>query len=218
MDDIKRISVNVPDGVGNNVSMGSGCYTKHILVDMTPKKERRDKCEDYDDYDNMEDEKEKKVPRKRMITSSSEWDFTEADLDNTKQLDYIRQIYNNNIDPCNDATCKIILKQLKYKLSGYRNQDLLKKIYSEADFITMSRVLQLLTECDNKCYYCNCYTKVLYEYVREPLQWSLERIDNSVGHNHNNVTIACLNCNLRRRTMNQERYVFTKQLSLVKKE
>jgi hypothetical protein len=49
------------------------------------------------------------------------------------------------------------------------------------------------------------------------MQWTLERIDNDLGHNKNNVEIACLNCNLRRRTMYHERYLFTKELNIIKK-
>jgi hypothetical protein len=52
--------------------------------------------------------------------------------------------------------------------------------------------------------------------VREPQQWTLERMDNDFGHNEGNVVIACLSCNLRRRTMHYERYLFTKQLNIVK--
>jgi len=59
---------------------------------------------------------------------------------------------------------------------------------------------------------------VLYKSVREPKQWSVERINNDYGHNKNNVTIACLSCNLSRRTMYHERYRFTKQLIIDKKE
>jgi hypothetical protein len=44
----------------------------------------------------------------------------------------------------------------------------------------------------------------------------VERIDNSIGHNRTNIVIACLDCNLHRRTMYYERYVFTKQLNIVK--
>ena len=73
-------------------------------------------------------------------------------------------------------------------------------------------------DCKNKCYYCKENVNVLYEIVREPKQWTLERLDNSFGHNHDNVVIACLNCNVRRRTMYHERYVFTKQLNIVKKD
>lgn len=189
--------------------------TKHINVDLTPRKEKRDcRCEDPE----PETEPEPKIPRKRVVTTGSEWTFSELDLQSDKQLEYIQQIYNNNVSLQNEKKCKVVVQQLKTKLCGYRSQDTIKKIYSEEQFITMKRTLQLLIECNCMCFYCKSNTKVLYEYVREPTQWSLERIDNSIGHNNDNVAIACLNCNLRRRTMNQERYVFTKQLVLLKKE
>ena len=54
--------------------------------------------------------------------------------------------------------------------------------------------------------------------MREEKQWSVERIDNNFGHNKENVTIACLECNLRRKTMYHERFKFTKQLTIVKKQ
>ena len=59
--------------------------------------------------------------------------------------------------------------------------------------------------------------EILYEKVREPKQWTLDRIDNRYGHNKENVLIACLDCNVRRKTMYHERYAFTKQLNIVKK-
>jgi len=93
-----------------------------------------------------------------------------------------------------------------------------KKIYSEPNFVTMDNVLQLMEKCENKCFYCKKMVHVLYENVREPMQWTLERIDNDFGHNSNNVEIACLNCNLRRRTMYHERYLFTKELNIVKQD
>ena len=54
-------------------------------------------------------------------------------------------------------------------------------------------------------------------YCYKNKQWTLERIDNGMGHNKDNVEIACLLCNLRRRTMYHERYVFTKQMMNVVK-
>jgi hypothetical protein len=74
-----------------------------------------------------------------------------------------------------------------------------------------------LVQCELSCVYCRNPTMVLYEYVREPKQWTLERIDNSLGHIFDNVQIACLTCNLRRRTMKQERYLLTKQMMHVVK-
>jgi len=58
---------------------------------------------------------------------------------------------------------------------------------------------------------------ILYEIVRESLQWTLDRIDNAVGHNKNNVLIACLHCNLKRRKQSKDAFLFTKQLQIVKK-
>ena len=46
--------------------------------------------------------------------------------------------------------------------------------------------------------------------------WTLERINNDFGHNYGNLEIACLSCNIKRRTMYHERFVFTKQLIIVK--
>jgi len=50
------------------------------------------------------------------------------------------------------------------------------------------------------------------------LQWTLDRIDNDMGHNNNNTVISCLGCNLQRRTTNQDKFLFTKQLKLKKIE
>ena len=208
MENIKRIQMETIMPI-NAPSQGN---VKHINVDLTPKKEKRDSNSE------PEPEPEPKVPRKRVVTNGTEWLFTEVDLLPENQLEYIQQIYNNNITLQNEQKCKVVIQQLKAKLYGYHSQDTLKQIYNEEQFITLERTLQLLIECNCCCFYCKSNTKVLYEYVREPTQWSLERIDNTIGHTMNNVSIACLNCNLRRRTMNQERYIFTKQLVLLKKE
>ena len=57
---------------------------------------------------------------------------------------------------------------------------------------------------------------ILYEKTREQKQWTLDRINNDIGHNTDNVVISCLECNLKRRKTNQSAFLFTKQLNLVK--
>ncbi len=52
----------------------------------------------------------------------------------------------------------------------------------------------------------------------ENLQKKIERIDNKIGHAIDNVEIACLSCNLRRRTMHHERYLLTKNIQTVIKK
>ena len=99
---------------------------------------------------------------------------------------------------------------------SYKTQDTDKKIYDPNNFIVMNKIIELMIQCNNKCYYCNENLHILYEYVREPKQWTLDRLDNNYGHNNDNVVIACLSCNLRRKTMYHERFLFTKQFTITK--
>ena len=57
---------------------------------------------------------------------------------------------------------------------------------------------------------------LFYKQIRDKKQWTLDRIDNSVGHNSDNVIISCLECNLKRRTTEMDRFTFTKQLKIKK--
>jgi hypothetical protein len=95
-------------------------------------------------------------------------------------------------------------------------QDIQKQKYDEDKIVDFNFVVSLLVQKDLRCYYCKESVYLFYNYVRENKQWTLDRMDNDKGHNKDNVEIACLHCNLRRRTMYHERYVFTKQLNVVK--
>lgn len=53
-------------------------------------------------------------------------------------------------------------------------------------------------------------------YKSRHLRWSLERINNTLGHYQNNCVLACLGCNLKRRTKNHKSFKFTENLNLVK--
>ena len=67
-----------------------------------------------------------------------------------------------------------------------------------------------------QCYYCKCNVLILYEIVRELTQWTVDRINNEEGHNKENFVISCLNCNIKRRNTDSKKFLFTKQLNLVK--
>lgn len=107
-------------------------------------------------------------------------------------------------------------RQVCAKISGYKSQDMKKGIYDDAKFVRFDDVVALMAERKMSCFYCKKQALLFYEYSRDCDQWTLERIDNARGHNVDNVEIACLNCNLRRRTMYHERYVFTKQMGTVR--
>jgi hypothetical protein len=101
---------------------------------------------------------------------------------------------------------------------GYKQQDTLKKRYDEKEFLTFESIINKMIECELKCRYCKNEMNVLYDISREMKQWSVDRIDNDVGHNINNYHLACLNCNLKRRRRTDEKFLFTKQLNIVKKQ
>ena len=116
----------------------------------------------------------------------------------------------------NDPEYTTIITEIKKKISGYKSQDKLKDKYDPDIFVDLDFTLNLLESSNYNCYYCKEKVLVLYSFVRDPKQWSLERLDNDYGHNKNNVVLACLSCNLHRRTMYHERFAFTKQLDVRK--
>lgn len=149
-------------------------------------------------------EKEK---QKRKITTTEKWNFTEQELN-----------FENHYSILYDPSKTIFIhQQIKNKLSSYRSQDIEKNKLDPIKFSDLSGVLQKMEDCKLKCFYCKECVSLLYENVREPKQWTLERIDNKLGHNIDNIEIACLSCNLRRRTMHYERYVLTKNIQKVVK-
>ena len=105
--------------------------------------------------------------------------------------------------------------KLVKKLAGYKQQDQRFDIYSASHFITMDSVLEKLVAARMKC--THCLSEMLLDYsARDMRQWTLDRIDNRYGHNSDNVVVCCLQCNLKRRNTNLEKFRFTKQLKLIK--
>ena len=158
--------------------------------------------------------KTKKEPKNREITNTKLWQISEEELQPDAQLSYIHQLVCDEIVDTNP--CQVILKHITQKINGYKAQDIKKALYEQDKLVDIHYVLNTLEKAANICYYCKNPVKVLYKTVREQTQWSLDRIDNNIGHNKENVVIACLQCNVGRKTMHQGRYVFTKQLVIIK--
>lgn len=174
---------------------------------------------------------QKKEKEKKMRVETNTWGLDNEDLAFETQLELLRQISqtinetqepknSNNKDSnnkdSNNKEKQMIISHIKTKLSGYKQQDILKKKFSITDFVSYNDVITLLNDTNMKCYYCNCETYLLYEIVREMKQWSLDRINNDIGHNKNNLVICCLECNLKRRRTNKDAFFFTKNLKIQK--
>ena len=160
------------------------------MSDSDPKSTNKQICVDLTKKKTTKDVKLEKPKRKRIITDTSKW--TDALLE------------SNIDDIANDTSTSpfvlMVHKQVRSKICGYASQDRLKRLFCEEEFVNIKEE-----------------TELMYEYVREPKQWTLERLDNSIGHNRGNVVIACLRCNLRRRCMASDKYVKTKEMSKIVK-
>jgi hypothetical protein len=113
---------------------------------------------------------------------------------------------------------KIIQSLINKKLSSYKQQDIIKKRLDNQNFIQIEEVIDIFKKNQLSCYYCNEKVSLLYEIVRENKQWTLDRINNDIGHNSGNCVLACLSCNLKRRRIGADAFLFTKQLNIVKKD
>ena len=124
---------------------------------------------------------------------------------------------SESYDPLEKTAILSCKKLIDKKRTSYKQQDLDKKRFSEKDFISYDEILGKMKECELSCHYCKEELAVVYDVVREMKQWTLDRIDNDLGHTCANVVVSCLECNLKRRRTSQNAFLFTKNLTIVKK-
>jgi hypothetical protein len=156
---------------------------------------------------------DKKTEKKRV--ASDNWSFTNEDYLYTNQMKVIKNIKLNNFHPM-DEISKISIQQINKKIYSYKRQDIVKKHFNNEKFIHFESIIDKMIECQLKCYYCKCEMNVLYDISREMKQWTVDRINNDLGHNLDNYYLACLECNLKRRRRGDDKFLFTKQLNLIK--
>ncbi len=152
--------------------------------------------------------KNQKEKKKRVETKT--WGLNQETLSYEIQFNYL-----NNMDIDDEYVSKL-KTHIKSKLCSYKHQDILKKKFDEFKFVSFNETIQLLKKSQLKCCYCSDNIYILYEHVRENKQWSLDRINNDIGHNSGNLVISCLECNLKRRRTNKDAFMFTKNMVIIK--
>ena len=150
---------------------------------------------------------------KKVVLTKKLQNEKRSDYTNIQEISFINMLYLNQ----NFIEEKDLKKKLNKKLSSYKSQDKKKYRYVEDKFITETQLIDKLFLSQLKCYYCSCHVYLFYNNSREDEQWTLERLDNKLLHSNENTVISCLKCNLKRRTSNSKKFLFTKKMNLIKK-
>lgn len=160
--------------------------------------------------------KEKKEKEKKMRVETKTWGLKEPELSHQTQLEYI--LSDDFLTNKKDKYISSLSTHIKNKISNYKQQDVLKKKLNKQEFVSYDETVKLLKESLLKCCYCSEEVYILYEHVRATRQWSLDRINNDIGHNKDNLLISCLECNLKRRRTNKDAFMFTKNMKIIKEK
>jgi hypothetical protein len=173
------------------------------------------------------------IPQKREIIKK--WRHIEdREYSYDEQLDLLKTLMNSKTGIHNE-----VQQQLKMKMSSYKGQDYkhflsnksenkkstfhnvckegdIKKCSATVEGITFEDMMDLLIKSDLKCYYCSFSVKIIYRFMRDDRQWSLDRIDNQKTHTKENCVICCLKCNLERRRLDNSRFYTGKRIQYKK--
>lgn len=165
---------------------------------------------------NNKEHKNKEQNKKETIrVVAQRWTFSPEQLEPSSQLTHIQSLHTSHC-VANDEITKRMVQEINRKIYGYKQQDLAKQKLNMDKFITLEQIIQCMVNCELKCYYCSQFMDVLYPISREMTQWSVDRINNDLGHNSDNIYLSCLACNLKRRRRSDVKFLFTAQLHLVK--
>ena len=146
-------------------------------------------------------------------SSCEKWDLPEHCFTHAYQFREISKLYLNMEDGGVEYR-SLIIKELSNKLTGYKRQDVDKMIFQKDLFVSLENIIDKLLCSKLKCFYCKRDCELLYKNMYSKRQWTLDRIDNALGHNTDNVVVSCLECNLKRGTMDSDRFKYGKQIGL----
>ena len=151
----------------------------------------------------------KKETKRKNVAS---WSYPKEVLRKDNQISILNKLYlGQDFNGFSD-----VKKEIQNKIGSYSQQDKKRNIFDPNKIIGFEQCLEKLVLSKLNCYYCRESMLLMYEDKREHLQWTLDRLNNDIGHHNENVVICCLKCNLKKRRMDDEKFKFTKQLRVIK--
>jgi len=152
----------------------------------------------------------KSCERKQVIDIKDK--KVEDTLNSKSQLELLNRLYLEE----DYSGVTFMKKEVERKISSYKNQDVKKSKFNKEKFIKYEECLEKLVVSKLKCYYCRNDCLIYYRNKLENKQWTLDRINNDIGHEKDNVVISCYKCNVKRGRLDDKKFKFTKQLRVVK--
>jgi len=129
-----------------------------------------------------------------------------------KEKDTLCQLFMNGREISNNWS-KYIYECINVKRNSYLQQDKRKE---RCNNLTNDSLFESLLSSNLLCFYCLEKIKIVYTDNREMKQWTVDRINNDIGHLQDNIVITCLECNIEKCRKNHDKFLFTKQLKIIK--
>jgi hypothetical protein len=141
------------------------------------------------------------------------WNLDDSYFTYNKQIQIINSLYLNQ--GCEqDILAK---REISKKINGYKSQDVQKDLLDLNRLISLDQAIEKLMLSKLKCFYCKENCELLYKNTLAKKQWTLDRINNEYGHNHDNVVICCLECNIKKGEMDSDRFKQGKDIKIIRK-
>ena len=145
---------------------------------------------------------------------ATKYSFTDDYYSHRVQIELVNKLFLDEKIPDGKQVKQTIVK----KLYGYKSQDIQKQLFDINWFISLDDVIECLVNSKMKCFYCKDICQLLYKDCLSKKQWTLDRIDNNMGHNIDNVVICCLDCNIKRGDMDYDRFKKGKDIKIVRNQ
>ena len=215
MESTKNINISGKKNICGLLINNETAIKTETRTNETRTNETRSNANNVNDVIDVNDFGSSNYYRKRA--ACEKWNLPAHYFTHSHQFSVVSKLYMN-LDNDVIENRDIYIKEITKKLSGYKRQDADKHFYLKDTFISLEDVIDKLLCSKLKCFYCKCECELIYENILSKRQWTLDRIENDAGHNADNVVICCLECNLKRGTMDSGRFKYGKQLKFKKLE